>query len=166
MVVSDGRFMDDHRSLEAIVAQMPDGERRDYQAFKALSLEAAFPNRRMVVYTVRYGEPFRISSLLFGDMEMTRTGGPTITVTDEGGPLHVTVLPRKWRDRDLFLHVPQNFVFKWKGKDTGASGVKFVPHCAILIKTRSKEHLQVEGDTYCVTLNNFRERFPDVPIRY
>lgn len=166
MVLNDGRFLDDALSLAALVSQMPPALREDYTALKALSLESGFPNRRMVVYTLRDGQPSNLSMLLLGDMEMTRIGGPTVTVTDEKGPVTLTVRPLRWRERDLFLHIPQNFIFKWKGKQTVGKVIHFVPHYAVLIKTRSKEHHQVEGDTYCVTLNKFRERFPDVPIRY
>lgn len=166
MAPNDGRFLEDALSLAALVAQMPQPLRQEYVELKALSLESGFPNRRLVVYTLADGQPTQISMLLLGDMEMTRVGGPTVTVTDERGPVTLSVRPRKWRERDLFLHVPQNFIFKWKGKQTAGKVVHFVPHYAVLIKTRSKEHHQVEGDTYAVTLNKFRERFPDVPIRY
>lgn len=157
-------FLDDAKSLEAIVKSMPEKERSLYESYGALTLEAGFPNRVMVVYTVKGGKPVDIEKVTLGDMEMTRVGGPTIDVVD-GGPVKLTVSPIRWKTRDLFLHVPQNFIFRWKGKQT-QTGVNYVPHYAILIKTRSKEHLQVEGDTYCVTLNKFRERFPEVPVRY
>lgn len=166
MAVNDGRFLDDAASLKALVEQMPSGAQQEYTEFKALNLESGFPNRRMVVYTLDGAEPVNISQLLLGDMEMTRVGGPSIMITDERGTVQVGVSPQKWRDRHLFLHIPQNFIFKWKGKDTGAKGVHFVPHYAVLIKTRSKEHHQVDGDTYCVTLNKFTERFPGVTVRY
>ena len=166
MATNDGRFLDDAKSLAGLIYQMPAVARQAYLEMKALSLESGFPNRRMVVYTLRDGAPTNLSMLLLGDMEMTRIGGPTITITDEKGPAVITVNPRPWRDRELFLHIPQNFIFKWKGRDTGPKGIQYVPHYAILIKTRSKEHLQVNGHTYCVTLNNFRERFPEIPIRY
>ena len=166
MVINDGRFLDDAASLAALVEQMPAPARQEYLALKSLSLESGFPNRRMVVYTLKKGQPTQVSILLLGDMEMTRIGGPTITIDDEHGSVVVSVNPRKWRDRHLFLHIPQNFIFKWKGKDAGAKGVQFVPHYAVLIKTRSKEHHQIDGDTYCVTLNRFKERFPDVSVKY
>jgi hypothetical protein len=166
MVSKDGRFLDDSQSLEALIALMPSRKRDEYLAFKALSLEAGFPNRRMIVYTLDGVTPTRLSMLVLGDMEMGRNNGPTISITDESGPAIVSLHPDRWRDRDLFLHIPQNFIFKWKGKDAGAKGMHFVSHYAVLIKTRSKEHHQIDGDTYCVTLNQFRERFPDVSVTY
>jgi hypothetical protein len=165
-VVNDGRFLDDAQSLDALIQMLPVRLRDEYLALRALTLEAGFPNRRMIVYTLKDGQPSKQSMLLLGDMDMARIAGPTITIADEAGPVTVGVSPVKWRDRDLFIHIPQNFIFKWKGKPVGAKGVQFVPHYAVLIKTRSKEHHQVEGDTYCVTLNKFRERFPEIPIRY
>lgn len=162
----DGRFLDDAGSFRAIVGMLGPSEREAYEDLKALSLEAGFPNRRLVVYTLRGGLPEDVSMLLLGDFGYTKEAGPTVTVSDESGPVAVGVRPVWWRNRDLFLQVPQNFILKWKGKDSGPRGVQYVPHYAILIKTRSKEHHQVEGHTYCVTLNKFRERFPEVPIRY
>ena len=153
MAVNDGRFLDDGLSLAALIDMLSPSTRDVYDTFRALSLESGFPNRRMIVYTLADGVPVNRSMLLLGEMEMNRNDGPTITVEDEAGAVIVGVTPIKWRDRDLFLHIPQNFDFKWKGKDAGAKGMQFVSHYAVLIKTRSKEHLQVDGDTYCVTLH-------------
>lgn len=166
MAGKDGRFLDDGPSLAALIDKLPKATRDVYDTFKALSLESGFPNRRMIVYTLADGVPLNTSMLLLGDMEMSRNEGPTITVADEAGTVIVGVTPVKWRERDLFLHIPQNFIFKWKGKDAGEKGVQFVSHYAVLVKTRSKEHHQIDGDTYCVTLNQFRERFPDVSVTY
>jgi hypothetical protein len=163
---NSGRFLDDAESLAALIQTLLPGEREVYESYGALSLESGFPNRRMVVYTLRDGQPGDLSMVLMGDMEMTRIGGPTLTMIDEQGPVVLSVKPQRWRGRDLFMQVPQNFILKWKGKQIPGKGVQFVPHYAILLKTRSKEHHQVEGDTYCVTLNKFRERFPEVPVRY
>lgn len=167
VVKTDGRFLDDAQSLRAIVRSLPAPLLEEYESYGALGLEAVFPNRRMVVYTLQQSEPQGVGFLTFGDLSLDRMAGPRVEVEGpDGALLSVGVLPAKLPGRDLFLHVPQNFVFKWKGRDAGPKGVQFVPHYAILIKTRSKEHHQVEGHTYCVTLNNFRERFPGVNVRY
>jgi hypothetical protein len=160
------RFLDDAASLAAIVRGMPAGDRDDYLSYGALAKEASFPNRKLVVYTLRSGRPADISVLTCGDLTATRIVGPVVDVSDEKGTVSVGVKPLRWRGRDLFIQVPQHFELKWTGKDMGASGVQFVPHYALLLKTRSKEFHQVEGHTYCVTLNKFRERFPDINVRY
>ena len=158
-------FLDDAESFTAVIAAMPVKDRTLYESYGALTLEAGFPNRVMVVYTLSKDRPVDIEILTLGGMEMTRVGGPTVELEGKQGLQVLGVKPKRWGTRDLFLHVPQNFIFRWKGKQT-PKGVQYVPHYAILIKTRSREHLQVEGDTYCVTLNKFRERFPKVPARY
>lgn len=146
---------------------MPDKEKEEYRSYGALNIESVFPNRRMVVYTLRSGEPVDIQMLLFGDIEMDRIMGPRATVQDGAGEITIGPVPTRYRNRDLFFHIPQNFVFKWKGKQTPSGGVQFAPHYAVLVKTKSKEIHQVEGHTYCVTLNKFWERFPHLKnIRY
>lgn len=167
MVVNKGgAFLDDAQSLQAIIDALPPKVQSLYRGYGALTLEAGFPNRVLVVYTLQGRAPVNIEVLTLGDMEMTRIGGPTITVASGRVPVTLTVEPFKWFERDLFLHVPQNFVLKWKGKQTPTKGVQFVPIYAVLIKSLSREHQQIDGHTYCVTLNNFRERFPNVPVRY
>lgn len=161
-----GKFLDDAASLRAIIAQMPESLREEYEGYGALSLEAAFPNRRMVVYTLLEGQPTRIVNLVFGDLDVSRREGASMEITHDGETLSVGMRPTKLRGRDLFLQVPQRFELKWSGKSTETHGVQFVPHYAVLIKTRSKEFHQVEGHTYCATLNKFRERFPGLNIRY
>jgi hypothetical protein len=162
-----GTYLDDNQSLKALVEVMPETEKEEYRNFGSLALESVFPNRRMVVYTLRGGEPTDIRMVLFGDLHMDRIKGPTTTITDETGDIEVGPVPTRYRNMDLFFHVPQKFEFKWKGKQVASGGVQFAPHYAILVKTRSREIHQVEGHTYCVTLNKFWERFPHLRnIRY
>lgn len=158
--------MDDAQSLQALVEAMPAAERESYRSYGALNLMSAFPNRRVIVYTLKDGEPEGIEQLLFGGLDMTRTDGCTVSISDSHGEFTVGMVPRRYRKRDVFIHVPQNFTFKWKGKKSGDRNVQFVPHYAVLVKTRSKEIHQVEGHTYCVTLNEFRERWPHLNVRY
>lgn len=159
-------FLTDAQSLQTIVQRMDSDSRKEYESYGALVKEASFPNRKMVVYTLEKGRPKGISVLTLGDLSLEWPESPKVDVTDESGTEFVSVTPFKWRDRDLFIQVPQHFELKWTGKRTENSGIQFVPHYAMLFKTRGKEFHQVEGHTYCVTLNRFRERFPDVPLRY
>ncbi len=166
MASEKGRFLDDRESLAAVIRGMPPAEREVYEQYGALSKESVFPNRKLVVYTLLDGRPCNISVLTVGDLSLDRINGPVATVSDEKGSENVSVTPKRWRWMDLFLQVPQHFELKWTGKDVGAKGIQFVPHYALLIKTLSKECHQVDGHTYAVTLNKFRERFPEVPLRY
>lgn len=161
-----GQFMDDPASLTALIETMRRPDRELYMSYGALMLEAAFPNRKMVVYTLSGGRPTDIEMLQFGDIEMERIGGCMVHIDDSQGGFSIGMVPTRYRDRELFLHVPQNFTFKWKGKRNPDGKVQFVPHYAVLVKTRSKEIHQVEGHTYCTTLNKFRERWPDLNLRY
>lgn len=162
-----GQFLDDAQSLQALVDIMPEAEREEYRSYGSLALESVFPNRRMVAYTLRHGQPEDIQMILFGDVAMDRVKGPTAIVQDDSGELEIGTVPTRYRRRDLFFHIPQNFVFKWKGKQTSTGQVQFAPHYAVLVKTRSREIHQLEGHTYCVTLNKFWERFPHLKnIRY
>jgi hypothetical protein len=163
---SGGQFLDDQESLAALIDSMPRQERDVYKTYGALSVEACFPNRRMVVYTLHNERPVDIEMLQFGDIELARIGGAHVLVRDSLGEFSIGFVPTRYRSRDLFLHIPQNFVFKWKGKQTSGGKVQFVPHYAVLVKTRSKEIHQVEGHTYCATFNEFRKRWPDLEMRY
>ena len=165
-VEGSGRFLDDSDSLRAIIGSLPPNLRAAYEALGALTLEAGFANRVFVSYKLASGEPTDIQQLVLGDLEVTRIGGPKVSVVcSVKGPVTIVVLPVQIRE-DLFLHVPQNFILRWKGKRNSAGVLQFMPHFALLIKSRSRPHLQVNGDTYCETLNDFKERFPRYPVRY
>ncbi|QHE87190.1 hypothetical protein [Hydrogenophaga sp. BPS33] len=167
MATSNTRtFLDDAESHDAIIDTMPERERHEYRSYAALSLEAVFPNRVMVVYDLVGGRPLNPELLKFGDISVTRIQGPIFELECGGKHFDIGLTPTRWKGRDVFLHVPQNFIFKWKGKKTPDREVQFAPHYAVLIRTRSKEHLQVDQHTYCVTLNKFSERFPEVKLRY
>lgn len=156
-------FLDDSQSLREIISRMPADERRQYESFGFLAKEAAFPNRRLVVYDIVSGTPANVELLNVGDLTVTRLAGPVVDIEWRGKHLDVSVEPIKLPGREVFLQVPQHFEFKWTGKWT-ERGVQFAPHYALLRKTRHRD--EVEGHTYCVTLNKFRERFPGIPVRY
>lgn len=166
MATDTKTFLDDRQSLEALIAMMPAAERAEYLSYKCLSMESAFPGRRMIVYTLRGGKPTEIEMITFGALMVDWDHGPNLMVESTGGKTHVLTVPKRFRPRELFLHIPQNFTLKYKGRRDSPTSVQFVTHFAVLIKTRSKEIHQVEGHTYMVTLNKFRERFPDLPVRY
>lgn len=160
------KFLDDNQSREALINRMPPGQRDEYLSYKFLAKEAAFPGRVLVVYTLEGGEPKNIDVVTLWGMTVTRTQGPQALASSEGqGEYVIGVVPSKWRGRDLFMQIPLEFIFKWKGKES-YTGVEFAPQYAILTKSRSKWSERIDGHTYCATLNDFRERFPGVPVRY
>jgi len=166
MASDKGRFLDDRESLAAVIRGMSPAEREVYEQYGALVKESVFPNRKLVVYTLLDGRPQNISMLTVGDLSLDRISGPVATVSDEKGFEKVSVIPTRWRGRDLFLQVPQHFELRWTGKQVREEVIHFVPSYALLFKTKSKEFHQIEGHTYVVTLNRFRERWPSVPLRY
>lgn len=159
--------MEDRESLRALVDQLPAVERQLYDDMASLSLESAFPGRKLVVYTLHKGRPTATQLLTLGAMTMTVQDGPAVEVTSEDGrKIIVGMVPTQVPGKEVFLHVPQKFELRWKGRNGRAGGVNFAAHYAVLIKTWSKPHLKVNGDTCCVRLNQFREMFPDVRIGY
>lgn len=169
MVADNRKFMDDRESLRALVEFLTPPELSQYDSFMALGMESGFPGRRLVVYRLQGGRPEDIEVLTLGAMRMSAQAGPALDVTSDKHKLGITVgvVPVKVSGRDLYLHVPQKFELKWKGKRaTDGGAVHFAPHYAVLIKSRSKPHLMVDGDTYCVRFNQFKEMFPDVNVGY
>lgn len=145
---------------------MPDGDREEYKSYGSMALESSFPGRKMVIYTLVGGRPQDAQRVTFGAFGCDPVNGPYADVLTVDGDVLVTTVPRKIGRRDVFLHIPQNFTLKYKGKPNPERGVEFATHYAVLVKTRSRETHQIDGHTYCVTLNQFRERFPDLNFRY
>ena len=167
MEIDKGRFMDDRDSLEALINCMHSAEKAEYKTYGALEMLAGFPNRQLVVYTLRRGVPVDVLQLRLGNLQMVDYGGPVVEVFCDGKQYEIGPVPAKlFRDRDLYLQIAQRFEFKWKGKVADNGSVQFAPHYVLLTKTLSKVFHQVEFHTYCETLNQFRERFPEVPVRY
>jgi len=166
MVVEPKTFLDDRESFEELLRNMSEGELFVYDGYKALSMEFTFPGRNMVVYTLHRKRPIDIVVITFGELTVDSEYGPRFTVSDPDGDFRVNAVPSRYRDRDLFLHAPQNFTLRYRGVRSPKQGVEFTSHYAVLVKTRSKEIHQIESHTYCVTLKQFRERFPDLKLRY
>ena len=159
--------MDDRETLRALVSQLPPALLEEYNSYGSLTLESAFPGRKLVVFRVDGDRPKDVQILTFGDMVMRASTGPEVTMFAPWlrEPLTVGMVPVKVPGREIFLQVPQKFEFRWKGRNTpaggGAAGVNFAPHYAVLIKSRSKPHLKTDGHELCVRLNQFREMYPD-----
>lgn len=166
MATDNKTYMDDRQSLEALVDRLPDPVRAVYKGYGSLALESCFPGRKMVVYTLENGVPLDIKVITFGDFMCDKESGPYAKVSLDGTEFTVTTTPEKVPGRELFLHIPQNFALKYKGRHGSKVQVDFVSHYAVLVKSKSREIHQIGGHTYCVTWNQFRERFPNVPIRY
>lgn len=161
-----GKFLDDKDSRQELINRMPCGLREEYLSYKFVAKEAAFPGRVLVAYTMKGRQPTDLDIITLRYLSVTHPDGPVAYATSEGqGEYTIGMVPTKWRGRDLFMQLPLEFIFKWKGKESN-TGVEFAPHYAILVKTRSRWDEKIEGHTYAVTLNDFRERFPGVPIRY
>lgn len=161
-----GKFLDDGQSLRALVEKLPPKLLQLYNDYGSLALESVFPNRKLVAYTLGVGGPAAVEIWSVGDLFLSRDGGPTSNITrEDGSTLEFSTVPEKVPGRDVFIHVPQTFELKWKGKDT-PRGIQFVPHFACLLKTMSRINHQLEGHTYVETLNKFRGRFPEYPLRY
>lgn len=161
-------FLEDRESLEALIELVPQPLKSVYNAFTFRGLESGFPGRKFVVFTLRAGKPEDVEVLTLGQMRMSAQGGPTIEVFSDRrpDPWVIGMIPDKLPGRDVFLHVPQKFEFKWKGKRSTRDGVNFAPHYAVLIKSGSNPVSGADDQTYCVRLNQFWEMFPGHKIGY
>lgn len=161
-------FLEDRESLQALIELIPASLRTIYTTYTYLGMESGFPGRKFVVYTLKKGIPVDTEILTLGQMRMSAHGGPTIEVFSErrSEPWIIGMVPDKLPGRDVFLHVPQKFEFKWKGKRSSRDGVNFAPHYAVLIKSGSKPVSRLDDQTCCVRLNQFREMFPGLDVGY
>lgn len=163
----DKRYLSDAESMDALIESMPEAERVRYHTYKFRTMEACFPGRRMVVYEIHRGGPTNVDSFGFGELAVGVKGTPTAKLNFRNREHLVTPTPARIPGRDVFLHIPQNFVFRWAGQEING-GLEFRAHYAILIKTQSRDALEQEGHTYCVTLKRFLERYPRMAdeVRY
>lgn len=163
----DKRYLTDAQTMDALIESMPPVDREDYLNFRFRTMEACFPGRRMVVYELKNGQPVNIDSFGFGELAIGVKSTPTAKLHFRNREHLVTPVPTRIPGRDVFLHIPQNFVFRWAGQEING-GLEFRAHYAILIKTQSRDALEQEGHTYCVTLKRFLERFPRMAdeVRY
>ena len=163
--MATSRFLNDKESRAELVRLMQPKLRSEYESLRWVTKETGFPGRVFIAYTLRGGWPEDIEVITLRAISVSGDG-PVIWAADEVGIDHaIESVPVRWKGRDLFFQVPQEFIFKWRGKLTGTK-LEFGPHFAVLIKTRSKELEQVEGHTYCPTYNDFRDRFPKVHVEY
>ena len=165
-MATNSRFLEDKESRETLVNLMAPALRSEYLSYRWVAKETGFPGRVFIAYTLRGGWPVDLDVITLRAISVD-SSGPVIWAASEGqGDYAIEAVPVKWRGRDLFFQVPQEFIFKWKGKQSQDMGIEFGPQFAILIKTRSRELEQIEGHTYCATYNDFRDRFPKVAVVY
>lgn len=152
-------YLTDKQSFEALVEQMPHGERVDFHTYRFLTKEAAFPGRALVVYTLRKGTPTQIEVVKFGELAIGVKESPTTRIHYKGRPQLISPVPSRLADREVFLCIPQTFDIHWAGREHQGD-LEFHLLYAVLIKTRSRPELQIEGHTYCASLNRFLNLYP------
>ena len=125
--------MDDKESLEALVDLLPPELREEYASYKSRTLESAFPGRKLVAYTLKGGEPVNREILTFTHLSTNEQCGTQVEVFSDKSSTSflVGMVPTKVRNRELFLHIPQTFELRWKGK-ASSGGTEFAAHYAIL----------------------------------
>lgn len=160
-MASDRRFLDDKQSMAELLESMSERERIQYHSFRWLSKEPAFPGRKMVVYTFRGGRPSDIDVVSFGEFAVGIKEVPTARIFYRNRDQLVTPIPARLADRDVFISIPQHFEFRWAGQEFKGE-LEFRAHYAVLIKSQSRDALNLEGHTYCVTLKRFLEAHPNL----
>lgn len=166
-MATDKRYLSDAETLDALIESMPQADRVLYHTFRWRAMEPCFPGRRMVVYEIRNGQPVNVDSFGFGELAMGVKDTPTAKLSFKLRDHLITPVPTKIPGRDVFISLPQNFIFRWAGQEINGD-LEFRAHYAILIKTQSRDALEIEGHTYCVTLKRFLERYPRMAdeVRY
>lgn len=157
--MADKRILTDKQSMDELVELMPQHERTEYHSYKWRALESAFAGRKMVVYTMKNGRPTNIELVSFGELAVGVKEAPTVKITYKRREQIITPVPVRLADRDVFLSIPQNFEFRWAGQEINGA-LEFRAHYAMLMKTRSRDALAIEGHTYCLTLKRFHEAYP------
>ena len=155
----------DKSAFLLLVKQMPPQEQAEYNSYFSLTSEACFIGRTFIVYDLINGEPTNLDTFRIHGFQLGENSEPFIEYSfkDSQSPRNIAsvgLTPSRYRDRELFLSVPQRFEFRWAGQ-TQAGSVSFRPHFAILIKTRSRADRLAEGVTGCVTPKRFQALFPD-----
>lgn len=160
-MATEKRYLSDKESMQAIIDGMPAAERKLHEEFKWKAMEPCFPGRRMVVYDIRRGMPVNVDTFGFGELAVGVKETPTARLQFKLREHLITPTPSLLPGRKVFLSLPQNFVFRWAGQEINGD-LEFRTHYAVLIKTQSRDALEMDGHTYCVTLKRFLERYPQM----
>lgn len=105
------------------------------------------------------GRPTNIELVSFGEFAVGIKETPTVRIKYREEEQLITPIPSRLADREVFLSIPQNFEFRWAGQEIRGA-IEFRAHYAVLIKTRSRDALEIEGHTCCLTLKRFLEAYP------
>lgn len=166
-MANDSNFMDDFESLQTLVKLAGPDIEVMWDNHKHLAKEAAFPGRKLVVYTLENGKPEDIEIISLSHLHVGSESGPWIEIVSNRreDKQYVSTVPTRVYDRDLLILMPQKFEVRWSGRH-GRTGVNFAAHYALLTKSRDKPDLKRDGGTYCLSFNKFRQMFPDLDFRY
>ena len=158
-MATDKRYLSDAETMDALIESMPQAERVLYHTFRWRALESCFPGRRLVAYDICNGQPTNVESFSFGELAMGVKSTPTAKLNLKFRDHLITPVPTRIPGRDVFLSLPQNFILRWAGQEINGD-LEFRAHYAVLIKTQSRDGLEIEGHTYCVTLKRFLKNYP------
>jgi len=155
--------LNDHDNFEALIAQMPSGERGLFNKFRALTIQAAFDDRIFIVYQPgSKGAPKILALLKCLGFKCNSHGGASVTLEDQssGRAVDIGYTPVRPFGLDVFMSLPLSLQLRWDAKE-GPGGLRRSFSYALLIKMQSKADRYPEGSVCCVTPNDFRRLFPN-----
>jgi hypothetical protein len=166
------RFFSDQENNADLLQYMPEEERERYLRFGHNRIEAAFQDRKFIVYQPtglmsngQHREPNILATLTVSDFEVGHQNGASATLSDleaGGSPsLKITHVPRRVFNYPVYIAIPTNLTLRWDAREVNDRVWRSLSF-AVLIKTKNRADFYSKGNTYMETPNKFRKLYPAV----
>jgi len=112
---SSKTFLDDGASFDALINLLPADAREEYLSYACLASEAAFPGRKLIVYTIQDGKPGDVEFLTCGPMRMNGDNEFEVDIASDRGhcPFILSMVPIQVPGREVF------FIFRRSSNSNG-----------------------------------------------
>jgi hypothetical protein len=166
------KYLTEVENSAALAAEMPPGDRSEYDGYGHNRIESAFVDRDFVVYECQGRDskniqrpPKILTTVRVIDFRADYASGCEVRLLDKTtqDTLKVGHVPRRVFDYPVFMAVPARLRIAWDAQWHGDRLMRSLLF-AVLIKARNKSEFLSKGNVYMETPNRVRELFPHVEL--
>lgn len=137
-----------------------DGAKSVLATMKHTRIEAAYRNRKFIVYEMRGRQPEKLATISVCDFECNDEEGCSTQLEwmeNPGEFITVGYEPIQLWDFPVFLHLPVHQKVRWSARedDINDCSLSFL----MVIRTQTRRHLREKDAIYMETYRSFQEEF-------
>lgn len=157
------QFMSEEDNIKSFVAQMSKQDRAEYEEFQHHRIDPGYVGRIYILYKENpQGQPDVLGQIKITAWESFSRSGSYMDIEDmaTGQTKEVTHVPTRIFDYDAFIALPPYSRLRYDARVIGGV-VQRSTMFSVVLRTKVRSSLHEPHVTFCESVKNFNELFPD-----